>query len=93
MNETASSPPRPPTESLPATSGDIVAAQVANLRKLFPDVFVEGKIDFDKLRTTLGAAADVARDARDAVEVRVIAGQMDQAVKLHHCGRLHRDQR
>lgn len=39
-------------------SGDIEEGQVGKLRILFPEVFVEGKIDFDKLRTTLGAAAE-----------------------------------
>ena len=46
------------TEPVPAFSGDILAEQIANLRKLFPEVFVEGKIDFEKLRATLGAAAE-----------------------------------
>src|SRR5438309_7893491 len=40
------------------TSGDVLETQRAKLRKLFPEVFVEGKVDFDKLRATLGAAAD-----------------------------------
>jgi adenine-specific DNA-methyltransferase len=41
-----------------ATSGDVLEAQIAKLRSLFPEVFVEGKIDFDKLRITLGDAAE-----------------------------------
>ena len=45
------------TEHVPTTSGDVLAEQVTQLRKLFPEVFVEGKIDFDKLKATLGAAA------------------------------------
>ena len=45
-------------EHVVATSGDISQAQVARLRQLFPEVFVEGKIDFDKLKITLGAAAE-----------------------------------
>jgi adenine-specific DNA-methyltransferase len=45
-------------EHVAATSGDVLEAQVAKLRSLFPEVFVEGKIDFDKLRITLGAAAE-----------------------------------
>ncbi len=40
------------------TSGDVLETQRAKLRGLFPEVFVEGKIDFDKLRTTLGGAAE-----------------------------------
>ena len=40
------------------TSGDVLEVQIKKLRDLFPEVFVEGKIDFDKLKTTLGAAAE-----------------------------------
>jgi adenine-specific DNA-methyltransferase len=46
------------SEHVTAASGDIVETQIAKLRNLFPEVFVEGKIDFDKLRATLGAAAE-----------------------------------
>jgi adenine-specific DNA-methyltransferase len=49
---------RPKIEHVGATSGDVLEAQVARLRELFPEVFVEGKIDFDKLKITLGAAAE-----------------------------------
>src|SRR5580658_1050371 len=45
-------------ERVPGTSGDILEAQIDKLRALFPEVFVEGKIDFDKLRATLGASAE-----------------------------------
>jgi adenine-specific DNA-methyltransferase len=45
-------------EHVASTSGDVCEAQVAKLRQLFPEVFVEGKIDFERLKTTLGAAAD-----------------------------------
>lgn len=43
---------------MPVVSGDLIEAQIANLRNVFPEIVVEGKIDFDKLRTTLGAAAE-----------------------------------
>jgi adenine-specific DNA-methyltransferase len=36
----------------------VVEGQVEKLRILFPEAFVEGKINFDKLRATLGAAAE-----------------------------------
>jgi adenine-specific DNA-methyltransferase len=45
-------------EHVASTSGDVLEAQVARLREVFPDVFVEGKIDWEKLRITLGAAAE-----------------------------------
>src|SRR6202166_491886 len=45
-------------EHVALTSGDVSEGQVARVRELFPEVFVEGKIDFDKLKITLGAAAE-----------------------------------
>src|SRR5579871_1049747 len=45
-------------EKVADTSGDILQAQIAKLRSVFPDVFVEGKIDFDKLQAILGGAAE-----------------------------------
>jgi adenine-specific DNA-methyltransferase len=36
------------------TSPDLAAEQMARLRRLFPEVFTEGRVDFDKLRATLG---------------------------------------
>jgi adenine-specific DNA-methyltransferase len=45
-------------EHVALTSGDVLEGQVAKLRQVFPEVFVEGKIDFDKLKVTLGAAAE-----------------------------------
>ncbi len=41
-----------------ATSGDVLDDQVAKLKSLFPECVSEGKIDFDKLRSTLGGAAE-----------------------------------
>ena len=46
------------TEKIPAASGDILDGQVAQLRHLFPEAVTEGKIDFDKLKATLGAATE-----------------------------------
>jgi adenine-specific DNA-methyltransferase len=40
------------------TSADVVAENLDGLRALFPDVFVEGKVDFDKLKQLLGGAVD-----------------------------------
>jgi hypothetical protein len=45
-------------ERVPGTSGDIVEVQIEKLRRVFPEVFVEGKIDFERLRAMLGAAAE-----------------------------------
>jgi len=45
-------------EHVTASSGDLVEAQIAKLRDAFPEVVVEGKIDFEKLRVMLGAAAE-----------------------------------
>ncbi|HET6842055.1 MAG TPA: hypothetical protein VFK06_10260 [Candidatus Angelobacter sp.] len=45
-------------EHVAQASGDLVESQIARLREVFPEVVVEGKIDFEKLRITLGAAAE-----------------------------------
>src|ERR1700730_991933 len=45
-------------EKVIRTSGDVLEAQIAKLRSLFPEAVAEGTIDFDKLRATLGAAAE-----------------------------------
>jgi adenine-specific DNA-methyltransferase len=43
----------------PATqSADIVAGNVEQLKKLFPEAFTEGKIEFDVLKQLLGGAVD-----------------------------------
>ncbi len=39
-------------------SADIVAANIARLRELFPEAFTEGKIDFDVLKQLLGGTVD-----------------------------------
>ena len=45
-------------EKVAATSGDVLEEQIAKLRQLFPEVVFEEKIDFDKLKATLGAATE-----------------------------------
>jgi hypothetical protein len=45
-------------EKVPGTSADLLEEQIAKLRKVFPEVVAEGKIDFDKLKATLGGAAE-----------------------------------
>jgi len=40
------------------TSADLLAEQVEKLKELFPEATSEGKVDFDKLKTTLGEFAD-----------------------------------
>lgn len=47
------------TDQDPETkSSDIVAENVAHLKALFPDVFTEGKIDFDALRQIVGGSVE-----------------------------------
>jgi adenine-specific DNA-methyltransferase len=55
--EPVSSLPRAQREHVAAGSGDIVEVQISKLRRIFPEVFVEGKVDLDRLRSTLGASA------------------------------------
>jgi adenine-specific DNA-methyltransferase len=45
-------------EKVAATSGGVLEAQLDKLRSLFPEVFDEGSLNFDKLKATLGAAAE-----------------------------------
>ncbi len=47
-----------PRESVAATSPDIKAEQIEQLKNLFPQVVSEGKIDFEKLREMLGDAVE-----------------------------------
>ena len=56
-------------EAVNRTSGDVSEGQVARLREIFPEVFVEGKIDFDKLKITLGAAAESGPGPQEAAFV------------------------
>ena len=39
-------------------TSEIDAEGISTLKVVLPQVFSDGKIDFDKLRTTLGAAAE-----------------------------------
>ena len=45
-------------ESPETKSADIVAGNIEALRALFPEAFTEGKIDFEVLKSLLGAAVD-----------------------------------
>jgi adenine-specific DNA-methyltransferase len=54
----AESPEKMQREHVAATSGDVLETQIARLREVFPEAVVEGKIDWEKLRITLGAAAE-----------------------------------
>jgi adenine-specific DNA-methyltransferase len=45
-------------EPMEQTSQKITEEQKAKLRQLFPEVFTEGKVDFDRLKLTLGEEAD-----------------------------------
>ncbi|MGB3203860.1 MAG: site-specific DNA-methyltransferase, partial [Crinalium sp.] len=45
-------------EKVKKASADITAEQLEQLMALFPEVFTEGKIDFGKLRATLGDIVD-----------------------------------
>lgn len=47
-------------EKLSAFSGDVLAEQVAQLMRLFPEAVSEGKIDWDKLQATLGDSVTTA---------------------------------
>ena len=44
------------------SSLDIVESNIGQLKALFPDIVSEGKIDFDKLRETLGDAVETQEE-------------------------------
>lgn len=45
-------------ERLPLTSMDVKAEQLSKLKSLFPEVFNEEKVDWEKLQRTLGESID-----------------------------------
>ncbi len=49
-------------EKLDGKSMDIVSENIAKLKELFPDVFSEGKIDFEVLEATLGECVDAKEE-------------------------------
>ncbi len=46
------------TESVARSSPDVVAEQIERLKGLFPEAVSEGKVDFEKLKATLGDVVD-----------------------------------
>lgn len=49
-------------EKLDLHSMDITKEQKEKLRELFPEVFTEDKIDFEKLRQTLGEIVETGKE-------------------------------
>ncbi|NUQ79585.1 MAG: site-specific DNA-methyltransferase, partial [Polyangiaceae bacterium] len=47
---------------LPLTSLDVLGDRSDALRELFPEVFAEGRLDFQKLRIALGRLVDEGRE-------------------------------
>ena len=45
-------------ETVEKASPDLVADRIEQLKSLFPEVFSEGKVDFDKLKEALGKSVD-----------------------------------
>jgi adenine-specific DNA-methyltransferase len=50
------------SEKMALSSKDILAEKIALLRQEFPEVFTEGKIDFDKLKEALGEEVSIDRE-------------------------------
>jgi len=51
--------------SMKLESLDVTAGRIEELRGLFPEVFTEEKIDFEKLRLALGDRIEVGKNATD----------------------------
>jgi len=49
-------------DRLPLTSQDVLTDRVIVLRELFPEVFAEGKVDFERLKQALGESVDEGRE-------------------------------
>ncbi|MDP9729680.1 site-specific DNA-methyltransferase [Alicyclobacillus tolerans] len=49
-------------DKLPLTSKDILAEKIERIREEFPEVFSEGKIDFERLKMALGDFVDNGRE-------------------------------
>ncbi len=49
---------KPKIERVARTSPDLIAEQIARLRELFPEAVAEGKVEWERLRATLGEIAD-----------------------------------
>jgi len=49
-------------DRLPLTSQDVLAERLVALQEIFPEVFTEGKVDFDRLKQTLGESVDEGRE-------------------------------
>ncbi|WP_066369520.1 site-specific DNA-methyltransferase [Neobacillus fumarioli] len=49
-------------DRLPLTSKDVLAEKIARIREEFPEVFSEGKIDFERLKMALGEFVDNGRE-------------------------------
>ena len=55
-------PDLPQPERLPEASLDVAADRVEQLRAIFPEVFREGRVDFDALRRSLGDWVDPGKE-------------------------------
>jgi len=49
-------------DRLPLTSQNVLEDKIAALRDLFPEVFAEGKVDFERLKQALGESIDEGRE-------------------------------
>ncbi len=47
---------------MPLTSADVLEERIERLRELIPEAFVEGKVDFDRLKAALGEFVDEGRE-------------------------------
>lgn len=47
---------------MPLTSADVLGDRIDGLRELIPEAFVEGKVDFERLKAALGEFVDEHRE-------------------------------
>lgn len=47
-----------PTTRMPLSSADVLGERIEQFRELFPEAFVEGKVDFERLKAAMGEFVD-----------------------------------
>ena len=52
-------------EKLNGTSMDLIQENVKKLKEIFPEIFIEGRIDFDLLRQIIGGGVQDLEDSKE----------------------------
>ncbi len=77
-------------QKLDGKSLDIVSENVAKLKEIFPEVFSEGKIDFEKLENEFGEFVEKEKDRYNFTwagkqNAKKIAQSPSTVIQLYNC--------